>query len=240
MRNFHSNYLRAPAIGLSTVLLACGVTSARAGDADIYTTSCGTFTATELQGQGDSVGPASSINLPANGVTGNYQVDLDLTGCTGAQGPAGPPGPAGPAGAPGATGATGPAGPAGPTGPIGPAGADGAPGEKGDKGDPGVAGLDGKDGKDGIDGKDGKDGRDGRDFDLDESLAITAALGMPAWLESGENFSLTGGIGFANGESALGVNGIMRIQGGVSGFAGGAVSDGGGNWAGKAGVRIGW
>ena len=76
---------------------------------------------------------------------------------------------------------------------------------------------------------------------MNKSLALSAALTLPAWLETGENFSLTGGIGFsAGGETSLGVTGIARIQGNVSGFVGGAVSSDGGTWAGKAGVRVGW
>ena len=78
-------------------------------------------------------------------------------------------------------------------------------------------------------------------FDLDKSFALNSALSLPAWLEKGENFSLTGGVGFSGGgETAIGVTGIMRIEGSVSGFVGGAVSSDGNNWAGKAGVRVGW
>jgi hypothetical protein len=76
---------------------------------------------------------------------------------------------------------------------------------------------------------------------MDEAMALNAALSLPAWLEKDENFSVTGGVGFSGGgETAIGVTGIVRIEGSVSGFVGGAVSSGGDNWAGKAGVRIGW
>lgn len=76
---------------------------------------------------------------------------------------------------------------------------------------------------------------------MDESLALNAALSLPGWLEKGENFSITGGVGFSDGgETAVGATGIVRIDGGTSAFAGGAVSTEGGAWAGKAGVRVGW
>lgn len=87
----------------------------------------------------------------------------------------------------------------------------------------------------------GARGKDGKDFELDESLALNAALSLPSWLERGEQYSLTGGAGFADGaETAVGVTGIVRMDGGTAGFLGGAVSTDGGTWAGKAGVRVGW
>lgn len=76
---------------------------------------------------------------------------------------------------------------------------------------------------------------------MNEALALSSALSLPAWLESNENYALTGGVGFSDGgETALGVTGIVRIEGSVSGFVGGAISSDGNNWAGKAGVRVGW
>jgi hypothetical protein len=75
---------------------------------------------------------------------------------------------------------------------------------------------------------------------MNDSLALNAALSLPAWLETNENQSLTGGVGFSAGGAALGVTGIRRLDGSISGFAGAAVSTEGGNWAGKAGLRIGW
>ncbi len=87
----------------------------------------------------------------------------------------------------------------------------------------------------------GAKGKDGEDLETDESLALNAALSLPSWLEKGEQYSLTGGAGFADGaETAVGVTGIVRMDGGTAGFLGGAVSTDGGNWAGKAGVRVGW
>jgi hypothetical protein len=93
----------------------------------------------------------------------------------------------------------------------------------------------------GAAGANGKDGKDGKDFKMDESLALNAALSLPSWLEKGEQYSLTGGAGFSEGaETAVGVTGIVRMDGGTAGFIGGAVSTDGGTWARKAGVRVGW
>lgn len=82
--------------------------------------------------------------------------------------------------------------------------------------------------------------QDGRDFDASEALAISAALSLPAWLGDSEQFSLSGGLGFSDGETALGATGIVRIDKNLSAFAGGAASTSGDEWAGKAGLRIGW
>lgn len=239
--------------GLSVSLSAGMPNPAYAGDADQYSTSCGTFTASELQGNNSVAGPAASIDLPASGVNGNYALALNLNGCTGAVGPAGP------AGANGANGAAGPAGPAGPIGPQGLTGATGATGLQGTTGATGANGTNGTNGANGVNGangakgatggkgdkgdqgKDGKDGINGRDFDLEKSLALNAALSLPAWLEHGEQFSLTGGIGFAaGGDTAIGVTGIVRMEGSAAGFVGGAVSSSGDTWVGKAGMRVGF
>jgi hypothetical protein len=60
----------------------------------------------------------------------------------------------------------------------------------------------------------------------------------PAWLQINETYSLTGGVGYAGQEVAFGATGIMRISGGLAGYAGiGVVS---GDIAGKAGLRYGW
>ena len=78
-------------------------------------------------------------------------------------------------------------------------------------------------------------------FDPSETLALAAALSNPIWLETGEHFALSGGLGFADGATAIGATGLMRFDKHWSGFAGGAVStDDTSNWAGKAGVRVGW
>jgi hypothetical protein len=63
---------------------------------------------------------------------------------------------------------------------------------------------------------------------------------MPVWLQQNENFSVSGGVGFSDGGTAVGVTGVMRLDQNWAGFAGGAVSDDGKLWAGKAGVRVGW
>jgi hypothetical protein len=145
---------------------------------------------------------------------------------TGQQGPQGDPGP------PGATGAQGPQGDPGPPGATGAQGPQGDPGPKGDPGPQGVAGKD---------GADGKDGRDGLDFNEDEALALSAALSMPAWLETHEKVRISGGVGFAEGgETAIGATGVMRLDRNWAGFAGGAIGSNGRNWGGKAGVSVGW
>jgi hypothetical protein len=72
-------------------------------------------------------------------------------------------------------------------------------------------------------------------------MAISAALSTPVWLESGERFSVSGGLGFTEDSTAVGATGLMRFDKTFSGFAGGAVStDDTDMWAGKAGIRAGW
>lgn len=160
---------------------------------------------------------------------------LDVHNC-----PAGPVGPQGPQGEKGDTGAQGPQG------------EQGAQGEKGDKGDAGetgatgaqgVAGNDGKDGangKDGVDGKNGLNGRDGRDFDSADALALSAALSPPVWLGDNERVRVSTGVGFTDSAAAIGATGVVRIDGALAGFAGGAVSTETGAWAAKAGLSYGW
>jgi hypothetical protein len=104
-----------------------------------------------------------------------------------------------------------------------------------------VAGEPGPQGEPGEPGKNGIDGKDGQDFNMDESLALNAALSLPAWLQQNENFSVSGGLGFSDGgETALGLTGIMRLDQSWAAFGGVAVSTDGGAWAGKAGARVGW
>lgn len=111
---------------------------------------------------------------------------------------------------------------------------DGQVGPQGEKGDAGASGVNG------TNGRDGKDGRDGRDADIGKALAVGAALSTPAWLEAGESFSLSGGVGFSESDAAFGATGIVRIEKNLSAFGGGAVSTSGGEWAGRAGLRVGW
>lgn len=122
-------------------------------------------------------------------------------------------------------------------GPAGPAGAKGATGNTGATGAAGVNGLDGKDGKD---GKDGLNGLNGQDFDMDKALAISAALATPLYLGDSEKFSISGGLGFSESETALGFGMMMRIDKTFSLYGGGAMSTEGGAWAGRVGVRAGW
>lgn len=124
----------------------------------------------------------------------------------------------------------GPPGPPGPQGPTGPPGPQGIPGSSA----AGLAGPAGPAGAQGIPGLPGPSG----DFDIGKSAALAAALSEPAWLQVNENFSLTGGLGYGGSEVAFAATGIMRISGGLAGYAGiGLVS---GATAGKAGLRYGW
>jgi hypothetical protein len=72
-------------------------------------------------------------------------------------------------------------------------------------------------------------------------LAIGAALSTPIWLEAGEKFAISGGLGFTDDATAVGATGVYRLDKNWSGFAGGAVStDDRDMWAGKAGFRAGF
>jgi hypothetical protein len=77
------------------------------------------------------------------------------------------------------------------------------------------------------------------DCDASNTLAMASALALPAWLGDKENFSLSGGLGFSDDATAVGVTGIARINGGLSAFAGGAVGEDD-QWAARAGLRVGW
>ena len=108
-------------------------------------------------------------------------------------------------------------------GPPGPPGADGAQGEPGEQGPPGPAGRDGAAG-----------------IEPGDLEALSAAMSMPAWLETDENYSISGGVGFSEGGStAFGATGVVRIDKNISGFVGFAVTDQG-TWAGKVGARVGF
>lgn len=143
----------------------------------------------------------------------------------------GTPGPQGPQGIQGEVGPQGPAGPTGPQGLIGPQGEIGLTGPQGEQG---VAGING------IDGKDGINGLNGRDFDMDQALAIGAALSMPVWLGETENFRISTGLGFSEGETAFGATGVIRMDKNWAGFLGAAVGAEGSAWAGKAGLSFGF
>lgn len=73
-------------------------------------------------------------------------------------------------------------------------------------------------------------------------LALSAALSTPVWLEAGERFAVSGGLGFSgDGDTAVGATGVMRFDRNFSGFAGAAVgTENTDNWAGKVGVRAGF
>jgi hypothetical protein len=74
-----------------------------------------------------------------------------------------------------------------------------------------------------------------------DAAALAAALSTPVWLEAGENFSISGGLGFSDGSTAVGATGLVRFGKNLSGFAGGAFNtDDTDLWAAKAGLRFGW
>lgn len=184
------------------------------------TTGCGLWTATGNQG---TFGPSSSIN-PGGG---NYNINLNTTNCSGQQGPAGPTGATGAMGAPGAAGAAGAAGVAGAAGTAGAAGA------------AGTVGPAGATGATGAQGPMGPQGLPGNSLHLGEIIALNSALSQPAWLETYERFSISGGVGLGDGAVAFGMTGIMRLRGSASGFAGFAIGPNG-TWGGKVGGRVGW
>jgi hypothetical protein len=124
-------------------------------------------------------------------------------------------------------------------------GPQGIPGPQGPRGLPGLNGLDGINGLNGVDGAPGAPGERGpRGYPglnaYDNGIgALAAGLSIPAWLETRENYSVSGGFGFDPNHVSFGATGIMRLSGSVAGFAGVAVTDNG-LWAGKVGARVGW
>ena len=74
-----------------------------------------------------------------------------------------------------------------------------------------------------------------------DTAALAAALSTPVWLEAGEQFAISGGLGFSDGATALGATGLLRLDKNWSAFAGGAFStDNSSFWSGKVGARVGW
>jgi hypothetical protein len=71
-------------------------------------------------------------------------------------------------------------------------------------------------------------------------------LALPIWLETHENFAVSGGFGFDNRSAAFGMKGIARINRNISVFVGGSIMpasetfSGHTEWAGQVGGRIGW
>ncbi len=106
----------------------------------------------------------------------------------------------------------------------------------------GTAGADGKDGvgTPGAKGDTGSAGKNGADFNEDDAVALSAALSPPVWLGDKENVRVSGGVGFDDSAAAVGASGIVRIDGALAGFVGGAVSTDTGEKAGKAGMSYDW
>jgi hypothetical protein len=76
-------------------------------------------------------------------------------------------------------------------------------------------------------------------FNPGKIIAFDAALSQPAWLEKGENYSLSGGFGFADTGTALGLTGIMRVGSNAAAYGSFAYGDMR-LWGGRVGARIGW
>ncbi len=73
-----------------------------------------------------------------------------------------------------------------------------------------------------------------------DGLAIMAAIANPAWLDKGENFSLSGGWGTFNDHHAIGLTTVIRLQDAWSFNASAGADVGRDAWAARAGVRVGW
>jgi hypothetical protein len=131
-------------------------------------------------------------------------------------------------------------GPKGDKGDQGLPGNDGAPGKDGKDGLPGAKGDTGPQGQPGVAGKDGINGLNGRNFDEGDALALSAALSPPVWLGDNEKVRISIGTGFTEDAAAVGATGVVRIDGALAGFVGGAVSAETGAWAGKAGISVGF
>lgn len=76
---------------------------------------------------------------------------------------------------------------------------------------------------------------------IDQGAALAAAMSAPVWLGENETFRVSGGIGFTDGEAAVGATGLLKINKNIAGYAGAAVSTSNSDaWSGKAGLSIGY
>jgi hypothetical protein len=116
----------------------------------------------------------------------------------------------------------------------------GDPGEKGEKGEKGEPGSPGAPGEKGAKGDQGIQGIPGKDAIADKAAALGIALGGPIWLESRENFAISGNVGLYEDRSAFAIGGVMRIQGGLSVNGAVGLVDDGKTAGGRLGVRYGW
>jgi hypothetical protein len=85
----------------------------------------------------------------------------------------------------------------------------------------------------------GPQGPPGLGFNPGKLDAFTAAISQPAWLEKGENYSVSGGLGFGENATAFGLTGIMRIAPNAAAYGGFAVGPSR-LIGGKVGARFGW
>ena len=77
--------------------------------------------------------------------------------------------------------------------------------------------------------------------EIDQGTALAAAMSAPVWLGEGETFRISGGVGFTDGEAAVGATGLYKLNRNWAGFAGGAFSaNDTSNWAGKVGISAGF
>ena len=139
-------------------------------------------------------------------------------------------------------GIPGPQGPLGPTGPQGPQGAESVV-----PGPPGKDGINGRDstvpgpkGDPGIAGERGLPGAPGSNIDANMGIALGIAMGTPIWLEPHERFALGASCGTFEGENALGLAGVMRIDRGLSLNGALGIGETGREVGTRLGVRYGW
>ncbi len=77
--------------------------------------------------------------------------------------------------------------------------------------------------------------------EIDQGTALAAAMSAPVWLGEGETFRISGGVGFTDGEAAVGATGLYKINKNLAGYAGGAVATSNSDvWSAKAGLSVGW
>jgi len=77
-------------------------------------------------------------------------------------------------------------------------------------------------------------------FDPGDVLAVSAAH-PSLYLSDSENFALSPSLGFADGATAVGIGGVMRLDKNWSAYASGAMSTEHSDiWSGNVGARFAW
>lgn len=169
-----------------------------------------------------ALGVAFALSVLPAQAQQNCVANPDQPFCAGTPGPQGPPGPTGP---------QGPQGVAGTNGDTGPQGIQGLPGAQG------VAGPKGETGERGLQGLPGSPGSN---IDANMGIALGIAMGTPIWLEPHERFALGASWGTFEGENALGLAGVMRIDRGLSLNGALGIGETGRQVGTRLGVRYGW